>query len=144
MFRADDLDREADRLLATIERDRSEPHYTDHYFQRKIREGEKRDKRLGFCVPLREDQLLWRREWRVILRRADLTAAQREVVELRALGWTLESIGERRSCTKQGILNIWNQAVKKIRRALDVYPYRGLAEVYRAESRRGLATTRPR
>ncbi len=137
MFRADDIDRAADLLLASVDRDRNQPHYTDHYLQRKIRQSEKRDTRLHYSSKQPEVNYLLEREWNDILTLAHLTPTQRLVVTLRITGWTFEAIGQRRGCSKQGISNIWCQAIKKIGRVLHVYPYRGLADVYRNETRRG-------
>ena len=77
---------------------------------------------------------MMRQDWREILEMARLTARQREVFCLRAMGHTYEEIGRKNGHTKQGAQNIFLQAVKKIRAAYYVYPYAGLAQVYREQT----------
>ena len=72
-----------------------------------------------------------------IVERAHLTKRQAEVLSLRLEGYTFEQIGQHRGHTKQGAQRIFMQALKKIRRSVHVYRYRGLGEVYRFEVLRG-------
>jgi DNA-binding NarL/FixJ family response regulator len=77
-----------------------------------------------------------------ILANAKLTCRQTEVVRLRLSGKTFEEIGSMSGCSKQAVLNVLQQASKKIRVAQDRYPYEGLAEIYREETRRGVSPSR--
>ena len=56
---------------------------------------------------------------------------------MRLEGRTFEDIGRLRRHTKQAAQNIFVQALKKFARALAVYEYTGLAEVYQNEINRG-------
>jgi|GEM_PF-6689911 DNA-binding CsgD family transcriptional regulator len=78
-----------------------------------------------------------RQECAALLELARLTPSQEEVLAMRLEGFTFEQIGRRRSITKQGVQKVFIAALKKLRVAWRVYPLRGLAEVYRAEIRRG-------
>ncbi len=84
----------------------------------------------------RHDALL-ANECREVYHRAKLTKRQSKVLEMRLGGWTFEEIGKKRGHSKQGAQHIFLQALKKLARALRVYPYKGLSEVYQDELRRG-------
>ncbi|MFZ4507454.1 MAG: hypothetical protein ACOYON_07135 [Fimbriimonas sp.] len=127
----------ADAILALCERDPLAPAYSEATFEVKLKRARKRD---PFWVqvgkgspydPLAESEV------RGILAGAKLTPSQSDVLALRMEGFSLEEIGDKRGHSRQAALNILRQASKKIHRALDDYPYVGLAEVYRSESRRG-------
>ena len=84
----------------------------------------------------RHDTLL-ANECREIYNTARLTRRQSKVLEMRLGWWTFEEIGVKRGHTRQGAQQIFLQALKKLARALRVYPYKGLSEVYQDELRRG-------
>ncbi len=84
----------------------------------------------------RHDTLL-AMECKEIYHTAKLTRRQSKVLELRLGGWTFEEIGNKRGHSRQGAQQIFSQALKKLARALRVYPYKGLSEVYQDELRRG-------
>ncbi|CAN5516490.1 hypothetical protein BH11ARM1_BH11ARM1_18010 [soil metagenome] len=86
----------------------------------------------------RHDALL-ATECQTVYDNAKLTPRQASVLQMKLSGYTFEEIGERRGSSKQSSQNIFLQAVKKIARALHVYPYAGLADVYNSETRRGTA-----
>jgi hypothetical protein len=50
---------------------------------------------------------------------------------------TFDEIGQLWNRTKQGAQRVFQQAVRKLRRAQRVYPFAGLNEVYRQEIHRG-------
>lgn len=76
-------------------------------------------------------------ELRNILTAAKLTRRQYEVIKLRARGLTFQEIGRIWNRTKQGAQRVYQQAVRKLKRARRVYPFAGLNEVYRQEIHRG-------
>lgn len=127
----------ADTLLALVPRDKEFPHYSEHSFQRKLIQSAQRDRgvKLRACEP--GWAYLLDKEWAAVVAAAKLTPRQKEVFLLRLTGWTFESIGQKGGHTKQGAQSIFLQAVKKITRSMDSYPYLGLADVYRQENRRG-------
>jgi hypothetical protein len=139
-----DLSFVADALLALCGNDREQPYYSERYLDTKIR----RDRRLE--CPQAENTLaavsrgsapfrLLVDECRDVLAVAKLTNCQLEVLTMRLEGATFEDIGRRRGCTKQGAQRVFVKSLKKLASAFRVYPYRGLSEVYRQETRRGLA-----
>ncbi len=137
MKTSDRLSLVADALLATLDRDPRCPAYSEEAWERKERLAQRREPQIRMPPSEQAFDWLFLREWADILRSARLTKGQTEVFLLRAAGHTFESIGARRGHTKQGSLNIFLQAVKKIRRARNVYRYAGLSQVYRDEVKRG-------
>ncbi|MFN3730190.1 MAG: hypothetical protein ACK4XJ_10795 [Fimbriimonadaceae bacterium] len=127
----------ADALLSACERDRSAPFYTETGYRDKIRHARRRESQLVRRLSLDPRQSLVRQECVAIVGAAGLTPHQREVLTKRWEGATFEEIGLARGHSKQGAMNIYVQAMRKIARASDVYPYRGLSDVYRDELTRG-------
>jgi hypothetical protein len=76
-------------------------------------------------------------ELRNIVHAAKLTKRQYDVIRLRSRGLTFDEIGRLWNRTKQGAQRVFQQAVRKLRRAQRVYPFAGLNEVYRQEIHRG-------
>jgi hypothetical protein len=110
----DDLSFVADALLALCERGSERPWYSE------------------------EGMRVLSRECHDVFCRAGLTRRQSVVLLQRLEGWTFEEIGRAVGGSKQGAQHVFVQAVKKIARAFRVYPFKGLSEVYRWETRRGL------
>jgi DNA-binding NarL/FixJ family response regulator len=132
----------ADQYLKSIPRDPEMPHYTEDGFRCKLRQAHKRERTT--VLPRRPESQLYliRKEWIYILAHSKLTCRQIEVVRLRLSGKTFEEIGSMSGCSKQAVLNVLQQASKKIRATQDRYPYEGLAEIYREETRRGVSPSR--
>ncbi len=139
-----DLSLLADAILAPLDRDPERPCYREDSFRRKLLEANRRAMGLPAPPSGREADALLESEWADIVAAADLTEVQTDVLSLRLAGFTFEEIGQRRGHTKQGAQNIFFQGAKKLARAWHGYPYRGLAQVYRDEVRRGNRVRRPR
>ncbi len=137
-----ELLQQADQILRRIERIDACPHYVEDSFRRKMMLALNRERKLR---PAQEDKshvYLLEMEWERVFCQARLTQRQIDVVRARLAGQTFEEAGQRQGCSKQAILNILKQAVKKIEAVSSVYPYTGLAEVYREEVRRGIGAHR--
>lgn len=132
-----DLGFVADALLTLCERDRDAPHYTERSFESKLLVARRREPRLAHLAMGRSAHPLLCSEVEAIIAEANLTDRQKTVCRLRMQGRTFEEIGRLGGHTKQGAQSIFSQAIKKLVRAQDVYPFRGLSEVYRDEVRRG-------
>lgn len=126
----------ADALLALCEPEPSAPFYTEPRFELRMRTDRRRTRELATRTPPLPDLFLGR-ECRSVIRAAKLTQRQWQVVHLRLAGVTFEQIGRIGGHSKQGAQNIFVAALKKIRHAFTVYPYAGLSDVYRSETRRG-------
>ncbi len=135
-----ELSRLADQLLRTVPRDPSAPHYTEDSFRCKMAIAKRREGVLMMPPQPISQMYLLKREWGVVFREAKLTCRQKEVIQYRLLGRTLEEIGLLSGCSRQAIKNVLYQACRKIIRAQAAYPYEGLAEVYRDEMLRGRRT----
>lgn len=135
-----ELCRAADELLRRIPRNPDAPHYTDDSFRCKLATAAKRNRRIPWAAPPTPAFELVQSEWRVVFRLAKLTCRQKEVVQLRLRGKTMEEIGAMSGCTKQAVMNVLRQAQRRIYAAQSDYAYDGLAEVYRAETERGRRT----
>ncbi|MCH8275709.1 MAG: hypothetical protein IH851_13070 [Armatimonadetes bacterium] len=135
MQQTQNLAEEADRILAPLPRDPSRPHYTTATFERKLRKARDRERRCSpEFRPLTEATLyLQRRDVLHTVESAGLTRRQSEVFYARAGGDSWAEIGRRHGHTKQGAFQIFKQALKKIRRAFECNPFRGLHQVYRQE-----------
>lgn len=133
-----DLGLVADSLLALCERSPDAPFYTEEALKAKDRTAAKKGEvlYLHFALLKRDDEL-FRRECNALFELAKLTARQAEVVSLRLDGWSFERIGLDRGGSKQANQRIFMQGIKKLARALRVYPYSGLSEIYRRETKRG-------
>jgi hypothetical protein len=126
----------ADALLALCEPEPSAPFYTEPRFELRLKTDQRRAPDLAARIPPGPDLAL-DRECRAVIRHAKLTRRQWEVVHMRLAGITFEQIGQLGGHSKQGAQNIFVAALKKIRHAFAVYPYTGLSDVYRSETRRG-------
>jgi hypothetical protein len=132
-------------LVGAVKRDSSSPHYTEVTFGRKMRYARAGESRLK---PQNQDfakSKLMRLELAEAQSRAGLTDSQTHVIELRLVGMTFAEIGSVRGHTKQGALNIYARAVRKLRDALDASAIKGIQDVYDAEThRRGKPSSRHR
>ncbi len=132
-----DLSAAADALLAPLDRDPEAPHYSEERFRRKLRDAAQR---LGL-IPRSQTVMgvaeLGLAEWDAIIRDADLTDTQAEVVALRLSGLTFAEIGARRGVTKQGAARVYGQGARRLARAWLASPLRGLAAAYEEDVRRG-------
>lgn len=131
------LGQAADELLSRIERDPRAPHYTELAFRRKVDTSNRRATSLPLPSCGKEWLEILREEWGEVIELANLTERQAEVLEMRFAGFTFEQIGAEGGHSKQGAQNIFFQGAKKLVRAWMEYPYRGLSQVYREETRRG-------
>jgi hypothetical protein len=134
----DDLSFVADALLALCERGSERPWYSEEGMRVKLKLAERREPQFGHLVRQTDGDPLLSRECHDVFCRAGLTRRQSVVLLQRLEGWTFEEIGRAVGGSKQGAQHVFVQAVKKIARACRVYPFKGLSEVYRWETRRGL------
>lgn len=130
---------EADRLLSALPPDPEAPFLTEASYKRKVTRSQMRDRKIKIAYRRLAEDYLFKREWEAVVERARLTPRQRDVLDQRVLGVTFEEIGKKSKRTKQCAQQIFMQALKKIGRSLHVYPYAGLSEVYRTETRRGVS-----
>lgn len=134
----DDLAFVADALLALCDRSEERPFYSEDVLRAKMQLAERREPLYGQMILPHGDDPLLRDECRVLIDDARLTERQLDVLHKRLEGWTFEEIGKAGGHSRQGAQNIFIQALKKLARSMRVYPLRGLSEVYRRETRRGL------
>lgn len=127
-----------DQILSRIPRCPQAPHYREDTFRRKLMLAHIREPKVDLPPVDPVDLYLVEQEWNAIFSQVQLTDRQAEVVAYRLEGKTFEEIGRMSGCSKQAILNVLRQACKKIEAFSNVNPMSGLAEVYRAETRRGL------
>lgn len=127
----------ADALLALCERSPERPYYTEFAMRGKLARADKREPLYGHLLLGRRDDALLRSECAAVFEIARLTTRQQEVLWMRLEGWTFEEIGTKRGHSKQGAQHIFVQALKKLARSFRTYPYQGLSEVYRRETKRG-------
>lgn len=128
----------AEALLALCEKDRTSPHYSEDVLHQKLKLANKREPLFGSIASRLGNDVLLQSECKSVLESANLTTRQSEVIGLRLDGWTFEDIGRAGGCTKQGAQRVFVQALKKLTRTFEKYPFAGLSEVYREETRRGL------
>lgn len=123
-------------LPALSVKDPERPHYSEYGMRLKLANARRRERK--YRPPANEPgyKYLLGREWAEVLARARLTDAQRAVLELRRRGWTFVEIGRSRGHTKQSAQRIHSQALRHIDEARESYPYTGLAEAYRADTKR--------
>lgn len=133
----EDLKFVADALLALCEKAPQRPYYSEEGLRAKLKRAERKDPLYGHLVHHRGEDPLLKSECAEVFSRARLTPRQSEVLLRRLEGWTFEEIGNSAGHSKQGAQHIFIQALKKIARSFHVYPFRGLSEVYRWETRRG-------
>jgi hypothetical protein len=133
----EDLNFVAEALLAMCEKESRRPYYSEHNMLAKLKVAERREPLYGHLVVQRGEDPLLKSECADVFARAKLTQRQADVLMKRLEGWTFEEIGNAGGHSKQGAQNIFVQALKKIARSFRVYPFRGLSEVYRWETRRG-------
>lgn len=133
----EDLAFVADALLALCDKSAAAPFYTEPIFERRTIEQRKREPIFRHLAFRHGDDALLRVECDGVYQSAGLTAHQADVFTKRLDGWTFEQIGSSGGATKQAAQRVFIQALKKISRALRVYPYVGLSDAYRAEVRRG-------
>ena len=133
-----DLNMICEALLDMVQRDKERPHYTDRALDRKIGIEHRREPVYASLSKYRGDSVLLQHECEGLCREAKLTARQEKVFRQRLGGMTFEEIGGRGgNRTKQSAQRVFMQALKKIARAYEVYPYIGMSDVYRQETRRG-------
>lgn len=134
-----DLKFVADTLLALCDSPPDAPFLPDRKLVRRQAKEEEGDViYVNFATGRRYDDLM-RIECLEVFERARLTAKQRDVVVKKLEGWTFEEISRANRSTRQSVYTCFLNGIKKLRRALRVYPYTGLSEVYRSETKRGHA-----
>ena len=134
----EDLAFVADALLALCEKDRRAPFYGEEAFKTKLKRSFEGDALFEHLLSRTGHDELLQHECIGVFRHAHLTRRQSDVLHLKLEGFTFEEIGHRAGHTKQGAQSIFSQALKKLVRSFHVYPYAGLSDVYRRETRRGL------
>jgi hypothetical protein len=134
----DDLSFVAEALIALCERSDSRPCYSDEGLKIKLKRAEWKDPIYGHLVRHQGEDPLLQKECDDVFTIARLTRRQSDVLLQRLEGWTFDEIGQAGKHTKQAAQNIFVQALKKIARAFRVYAYKGLSDVYRQETRRGV------
>ena len=127
----------ADALLALCGESQGAPFLLNDHFEIKAKADRRTDWFLEMANVRRPSDVLFQEECRAIVRKAELTNNQAEVLDLRLNGLSFDQIGRRRGKTRQAVMKIFLQAIKKIGRVIRVYPYAGLSDVYRYEVRRG-------
>ncbi|MDX2064694.1 MAG: hypothetical protein SFX74_03020 [Fimbriimonadaceae bacterium] len=127
----------AESLLALCEGESKLNFYSDAALERKLLQSRHTDPVWALAQLRHPGDALFEAECREIVSRARLTERQRDVLCLRVVGVSFDQIGRRFGATRQGAQHVFVQALRKISRACRVYPYRGLADVYRFETRRG-------
>lgn len=132
-----DLSMIADALLSLCEGDDERPFYSEETLRYKLRQASRRDATYGFVTRSKPADALFRHEYEELIDKANLTPRQDTVLRQRMDGWTFEEIGREAGHSKQGAQHTFLQAMKKLAKAMRVYPWRGLSEVYRQETRRG-------
>ncbi len=128
-----DLPARSDALLAAVPKPKDSPFISEKYLRRKVIRDAQIDPKV--IAPPDLAAPLTFAEVRAVLRSCQLTAHQRVVVYQVLEGRTLEEIGAGH-VSRQAIWKTFQAALKKIRSHWDVYPYSGLADVYRSEIRR--------
>lgn len=117
--------------------DSERPFFSKTSFDRKLAYGRRQTLTHAQIIGQEQNDPFKAGELKTLIRTANLTSRQLEVIRLRVRGQTFEQIGQKWNRTKQGAQRVYQQAVKKLRRAKGVYPYAGLNEVYRQEIHRG-------
>lgn len=128
----------ADALLALCEREREAPFYSNEEFRLKELVASRRDRFAGHLGLAEESDFLFQEECRAVFDNAKLTERQAEVLTQRLEGCTFEQIGKESGHSKQNAQSVFILAIKKLSRSFHVYRYRGLSEVYRGETQRGV------
>lgn len=133
-----DLQFLADALLAIVGPNPGSPFSYDTLASYKPQMGpHKMHEFVRISSSRRPNDEMWELECIEIYQRAELTKNQAEVLEMRLLGLSFDQIGHIKSSSRQGAMQVFLQAIKKIGRVMRVYPYVGLSDVYRSEIRRG-------
>ncbi len=135
---SEDIQFVADALLALCERDAQRPFYTEEQMRLRTLYTARKDPFHAHILQARGEDPLVLSECRGVVRHARLTRRQMEVLAKRMDGWSFGEIALRAGHSKQGARSIFLQALKKLARALHVYPFRGLSDVYWRETHRGV------
>lgn len=136
-----DLSEEADRLLGGTEKDSDRPSYSESYFNRKLRIAQKRAHRheILYGVSGVERDEIASRLIDQVLDAAKLTAAQREIFELRRQGMGWSEIGRLRGHSKQAAEQTYWRAWPKVLAAAKQFAATAeLSQVYADEVRERL------
>lgn len=128
----------ADALLAIVGQDEKAPFELDSLVRRHAMSAQGTKAFVQMAANRRPDDQLLANECREVYERASLTKNQAEVLDMRLMGLSFEQIGRCKRSTRQGAMQVFLHAIKKIGRVMRVYPYVGLSDVYRSEVRRGL------
>lgn len=120
------------------ERNGEYPFTREDSFERKLRRHRRLQTQLHDRIDPQRQAIAYleRVEILCVLERANLTPRQRYVCEQYLDGWTLQEIGNRLGVTKQAAAKTLKFALVKLKQAWRHNPFRGLAEVYRSETRR--------
>jgi hypothetical protein len=127
----------AEALLEMCATERKPLFYTEYRYKKKLRREQRREPVYEIILRQHGHDPLLESECRGVYGSAGLTARQLFVVEMRVAGHTFDEIGKALGNTKQATQHIFVLALKKIANAFHVYPYTGMSDVYRSETRRG-------
>jgi len=133
---SEDLKFVAEALIALCQPDPDRPCYEDADLIRKERARLDRDALWRRLSRHRPSDPLLQRECQEILTEADLTDRQAIILQLRLDGVSFDEIGYRHGGSKQSVRSGFIHALKKLRRAILRYPYLGISDTYRQETRR--------
>jgi len=129
----------ADALLSMCDKPADRPFYTEEALRKRLnRETCDNVLYLNLASVEKDDDLL-RQEFAGIFAEARLTQRQEQVMTRKMIGRSFEEIGRELLVSKQSAQHSFVQGLKKLHRALRVYPYAGLSAVYRSETKRGAA-----
>lgn len=128
----------ADALLAIVGQDEEAPFELDSLVRRHQMSVQGTRVFVQMAASRRPGDEMLEKECREVYERARLTKNQAEVLDMRLMGLSFEQIGRCKRSTRQGAMQVFLHAIKKIGRVMRVYPYVGLTDVYRNEVRRGL------
>lgn len=133
----DDLPARADALVAAYNRREEFPFFREKNFVVKLRREGSKIRKIKQRPIDPAQRYLNVREWRETLRFAGLTDREAATLAQVIRGDSLSGIAVFEGVSRQAVHQRFQRIVEKIRVAYDVYPYAGLADVYRSELKRG-------
>jgi DNA-binding CsgD family transcriptional regulator len=126
-----DLNQISELYSGLTTKDSECPAYGESYFDRKsLLESKRRRWTITHGAISDARCYLGDREVQVAVERAQLTEAQRQVLEEHAIGRTLNEMGQQRGHSKQSVFSLLRRALNKLRRSFCKSPIYGLTQVY--------------
>lgn len=141
------LEKELSRNIWLYEDEHSRTRvYKERKFDEKLRR--EYNKLKGNSRQFRSNESAWsefrrmsRNEMNEVIRRAKLTRLQRKALILRSLGHSYGEMSQIMNCSRQFCCTCYLVAIKRLKPAIESFPYLGLSEVYRQEQMRGSSWT---